>query len=195
MLAFLGLTSQFSYSQEKPKMAQMYSLQKKTTKGKIKHIPKNLIKGIIMDQDKISLPGANILIKGTTIGAVTNFDGEFSIEANSGEILTVSYIGFATKEVTVTQDISKTILLELEEDISGEMIVTVGGAISCTTTYQLTPEEELERKQKLEFARKNRKAFYKRKYKEHRQKIQNGEIERSKTGKFFYKLTNVFRKK
>ena len=48
------------------------------------------------------LPGVDIIIKGTTKGASTNFDGNYSLEnVNQGDVLVFSYIGFTTLEVTV----------------------------------------------------------------------------------------------
>lgn len=196
LFAFLGLSSQLGFSQGEPRIVKVDSSLNHTKIEKINsQESKNGINGIVMDAYNTPLPGANVIIKNTTKGAVTNFDGEFSIEAKTGNILQISYVGFKSKEIEITKDLKKVILLELEEDILGEMIVTVGGAISSTAIYELSPEEELERKKKLEFARKNGNTFYKRKRLEHKQKIKNGEIERSKTGKFLYKLTNIFRKK
>ncbi len=61
------------------------------------------IKGNVKDSNGNPLPGANVLVKGTTIGAQTDFDGNFAINV-SGEnnTLIVSYIGFETTEVDVT---------------------------------------------------------------------------------------------
>ncbi|MDN3491814.1 TonB-dependent receptor [Winogradskyella bathintestinalis] len=59
------------------------------------------IKGKIIDGDMNSpLPGANIVVKGTTTGATTNFDGNFTLtaESNSGEIV-ISYVGYVTQTV------------------------------------------------------------------------------------------------
>lgn len=57
---------------------------------------------VIASEDAEPLPGVSILVKGTTRGTVTNMDGEFAIQAASGETLTVSFIGFETREVAVT---------------------------------------------------------------------------------------------
>ncbi|MCB0376715.1 MAG: carboxypeptidase-like regulatory domain-containing protein, partial [Sinomicrobium sp.] len=46
------------------------------------------------------LIGATILLKGSSTGTVTDFDGNFTIAANPGDVLVVSYTGFATQEVT-----------------------------------------------------------------------------------------------
>lgn len=57
---------------------------------------------VVAAEDAEPLPGVSILVKGSTRGTVTNMDGDFAIQAASGETLTVSFIGFETKEVAVT---------------------------------------------------------------------------------------------
>lgn len=57
---------------------------------------------VLAAEDSEPLPGVSILVKGTTRGTVTNMDGDFAIQASSGETLTVSFIGFETTEVAVT---------------------------------------------------------------------------------------------
>ncbi len=61
------------------------------------------IRGTVRDADGNPLPGANVLVKGTTIGTQTDFDGNFILDVPEGSnIITVSYIGFITQEVDVT---------------------------------------------------------------------------------------------
>ena len=63
------------------------------------------IKGKVQDEsNKEPLIGASIIIKNTTIGTVTDYDGEFSLKADQDLPLTliVSYLGYITKEVEVT---------------------------------------------------------------------------------------------
>lgn len=72
------------------------------------------ISGNVTDQDGLPLPGANIIIKGSTTGTQTDFDGNYSITANVGQTLVYSYIGQLTVERTVGQ--SNTINVQLEED-------------------------------------------------------------------------------
>ncbi|RIA08602.1 TonB-linked SusC/RagA family outer membrane protein [Flavobacteriaceae bacterium MAR_2010_72] len=76
--------------------------------------------------DKLALPGANITVKGTNIGATTNFDGEFSINVpNRSSTLVFSYQGFKTEEVIVGDQTFMDIALE--EDISKlDEIVLIG---------------------------------------------------------------------
>ena len=56
--------------------------------------------GIVVDQNNEPLPGASVVIKGTTTGTTTDFDGKFSINISQGDVLIVSYVGFSTNEVS-----------------------------------------------------------------------------------------------
>lgn len=61
------------------------------------------VTGTVTDEaNALPLPGVNIIVKGTTTGASTDFDGIYSITVNDGDILVFSYIGYASKEVTFT---------------------------------------------------------------------------------------------
>ncbi|WP_411031584.1 TonB-dependent receptor [Spongiimicrobium sp. 3-5] len=78
------------------------------------------ISGQVTDQDGAPLPGASIVVKGTTNGTTTDFDGNYTIDASIGDTLVVSYIGFEAKEVTVTGSTANVSLvsgLELSEVI------------------------------------------------------------------------------
>src|SRR5690606_15307174 len=58
------------------------------------------ISGTIVDENDQPLPGATVMVKGTTQGTTANFDGEFSLTLPSGsEILVVTYIGYLTQEI------------------------------------------------------------------------------------------------
>ena len=65
-----------------------------------------------VSSDGESLPGVNVLVKGTTLGTITDADGRYSIDAASDAILVFSYVGFVTEEISVdgrtTVDISMT---------------------------------------------------------------------------------------
>lgn len=84
------------------------------------------ISGTIIDKEGQPLPGANIVEKGTTNGVVSDFDGNFSLNvADEDAVLVVSYIGFATKEVSLNGQTQ--IDVTLEEDAAGlDEVIVVG---------------------------------------------------------------------
>ncbi len=83
------------------------------------------ISGTVTD-DSGPLPGVSIVIKGTTNGTETDFDGKYSISANTGDVLVFSFVGMKTSEKTV--GISDTINVTLEGDnLLDEVIVTAYG--------------------------------------------------------------------
>lgn len=71
----------------------------------VSEVPPN-ITGIIRDADGSPLTGVNVVVKGTKKGTVSSANGSFSIQANAGEVLVVSSIGYATKEIPVTNETS-----------------------------------------------------------------------------------------
>lgn len=84
------------------------------------------ISGKIIDKDGLPLPGANVLVKDTNLGTVTDFDGNFNLEIPQGKnILIISYLGYKTKEVDVSGKNSITVTL-LEDAASLDEVVVVG---------------------------------------------------------------------
>lgn len=57
------------------------------------------IEGTLTDDTGLPLPGANVIIKGTTIGTQTDFDGNYSLLINPGDIVVFSYVGYETQEI------------------------------------------------------------------------------------------------
>ena len=84
-----------------------------------------VITGTVTDSFGQPLPGANIIIENSTRGGSTDFDGKFTVEANSGEILIVSYVGFITNKTTIDERTSYTIVLS-EDNAQLDEIVVVG---------------------------------------------------------------------
>jgi hypothetical protein len=74
--------------------------------------------------DGLPLPGASILIKGTTNGVVTDFDGNYSIKCNVGDIIVISYVGMGPQEITVTADMFGTSQKTSVERIKVKLIET-----------------------------------------------------------------------
>lgn len=85
----------------------------------------NTITGIIKDNTGMPIPGANVLIKNTTNGVQTDFDGKFAIKAKPEDVLVVSFIGMKTTEIKVSTQKSINVKLE-EEGAKLEEVVVVG---------------------------------------------------------------------
>jgi len=76
-----------------------------------------VVNGKVQDaSDGTGLPGVNILEKGTTNGALSNGDGEFTIKAKKGSILVLSFVGYTPQEVTVGDQ--TTLNISLQADIT-----------------------------------------------------------------------------
>lgn len=82
------------------------------------------ISGTVTDEaNGEALIGATVLLKGSATGTVTDFDGKYTIQANSGDVLVFSYTGFATQEITVGAE--TTVDVTMSEGVAlGEVIVT-----------------------------------------------------------------------
>ena len=74
-------------------------------------------------EDNQPVPGANIIIKGTTTGTVANANGEFSISAKPGDILVISFLGYNSAEITVGNQTNIDVLLTEEYTKLDEVVV------------------------------------------------------------------------
>ncbi|WP_052825934.1 VIT domain-containing protein [Neotamlana nanhaiensis] len=83
------------------------------------------ISGVVSDESGLPLPGVNVIIRGTSIGVATDFDGKYAIDAIPGSTLVFSYIGYQTLETTV-QD-GYTINISMKEDSAALDEVVVMG--------------------------------------------------------------------
>ncbi len=81
-----------------------------------------MVSGIISDSDG-ALPGVNVVIKGTTTGTVSDFDGNYSIDAPPDGTLVFSYLGYATKEVAINNQATLNVSLEFAAEQLTETIV------------------------------------------------------------------------
>jgi TonB-linked SusC/RagA family outer membrane protein len=97
----------------------------------VSNIKAQTIQGVVSDQTTgETLPGANIMIEGTTTGTVTNLDGEYNLEIPAGNLkISFSYIGFIRqiKDVTIAQGETITLNVELKPDVATfEELVVIG---------------------------------------------------------------------
>ena len=91
----------------------------------ISHGQDKNIEGIVSDNSGVPLPGVTVILKGTNFGTSTDFDGNFNLTVNTGEIIVFSYVGFKTKEVKIGNSNTYNIILE-EESTALDEIVVVG---------------------------------------------------------------------
>lgn len=82
------------------------------------------ISGSVSDADG-PLPGATVIVQGSNNGVTTDFDGNFSIQANAGDVLELSYVGFQTQRITVSAN-QAAIAVTLEADNELEEVVVTG---------------------------------------------------------------------
>lgn len=101
LTAFMALIIQFSFAQEK------------TITGNVKGA-----------EDGLPLPGASVLIKGTSKGAQTDFDGNYSIKASQGQVLVFSFIGNKTTERTVGTSSTINVTMEADAESLNAVVVT-----------------------------------------------------------------------
>jgi len=83
------------------------------------------VSGTVVDESGVGVPGANVLVKGTTKGAVTDFDGNFSIDASPSDVLTISFLGYVTQSITVGNKTSIKITL-VEDAAQLDEVVVIG---------------------------------------------------------------------
>lgn len=92
------------------------------------------VTGTVLDESSQPLPGVTIVVQGTAVGSVTDFDGNYSVNASDGDVLIFSFVGFETQEVTVTGDVINVTLLESATALD-EVVIT--GLASSTKRSNL----------------------------------------------------------
>ncbi len=94
-------------------------------------IAQQTLQGKVADETNYPLPGASILVKGTTKGAVADIDGNFSITIDTTPAtLVVSYLGYITKEITITNQTEISIVLETDQQKLDEVVVIGYGEVN-----------------------------------------------------------------
>ena len=107
------------------------------------------VTGKVLDEAAQPIPGANVVIKGTTTGTITAANGQFSLKAADGDVLVVSYIGYVNEEVTVSGSGPLTIsLVPNMEELSEVVVVGYGVQKKSDVTGAIASvrSEDLERR-------------------------------------------------
>lgn len=112
--------------------------------------PEILVSGRVMDEQANPIPGANILIKGTTLGTSTDSDGKFAINVpDPSSVLVISFIGYLSKEIQVGAQTEISVVLVSDIKQLSEVVVvgygtqkkaSVTGAISSVSAKEITAQ-------------------------------------------------------
>ncbi|UAB84851.1 SusC/RagA family TonB-linked outer membrane protein [Zunongwangia sp. SCSIO 43204] len=84
------------------------------------------ISGIINDQDRLPLPGVNVLIKGSSTGTMSDMDGYYSLRASIGDTLVYSYVGYQTLEKELTPGFIGDLIMQPATDALSEVVINAG---------------------------------------------------------------------
>ena len=85
------------------------------------------ITGRVLDDSGEPLIGVNVRVEGTSIGTITNIDGNFSLEAPAGSVLSISYVGYTPQTVKVTGQNTYSVQLASDTKLLSEVVVTALG--------------------------------------------------------------------
>lgn len=85
------------------------------------------VKGNVKDNTGMGVIGANILVKGTTNGTITDFDGNFTLSANKGDIIVISFIGYKTQELPAAPTMN--VVLQDDSEVLEDVVVIGYGSV------------------------------------------------------------------
>lgn len=120
-------------------------IQKKASNNVSKQ--SSTLKGTIVDENGLPIIGANVLVKGTTNGTITDVDGNFSLDVANGDILFVSYIGYVDRELKVGKEKELKIVLKEDTKTLDEVVVVGYGVqkkVNLTGSITAIKTKELE---------------------------------------------------
>lgn len=85
------------------------------------------LKGTVKDSKGEPLIGVNVKVKGAAVGAITDLDGNFTLQANKGDVLEISYVGYTSKNVRVADGKFLSVTLDEDAQVLNEVVVTALG--------------------------------------------------------------------
>ena len=85
------------------------------------------VNGVVKDNLGEPVIGASVLIKGTTTGTITDFDGNFTLQANQGDIIAISFIGYKTQELPAAANMN--VVLGDDTELLDEVVVIGYGSV------------------------------------------------------------------
>lgn len=108
---------------------------------------KNTVTGVVLDPTGMPVIGANIMVKGTTSGTITDMDGKFSLDVDKDATLVISYIGFASQEIKVGNQTKLSISLKEDSEALDELVVVGYGTqkkVNLTGSVEVLEGDKLE---------------------------------------------------
>ncbi|MGL4292573.1 MAG: SusC/RagA family TonB-linked outer membrane protein, partial [Bacteroidales bacterium] len=103
--------------------------------------PKRKITGVVFDEMGDPLPGASVVLKGTTEGTITDFDGKFTLDAATGEQLVISYVSYLPQDLVVGTTSNYTIKLKPDVKNIQEVVVTALGVKKSTRALSYSSQQ------------------------------------------------------
>ncbi len=85
------------------------------------------VNGVVKDKTGEAVIGANVIVKGTTNGTITDFDGAFTLQTNKGEIIVISFIGYQSQELPVAEQMN--VVLEDDAQLLEDVVVIGYGSV------------------------------------------------------------------
>lgn len=105
------------------------------------------VTGTVIDDLGEPVIGANIVVKGTTNGTITDFNGAFTLEAPKGAVLVISYVGFTEQQITIQDDKPLKISLKEDSEKLGEVVVVGYGTqkkVNLSGSVAMVDSKELQ---------------------------------------------------
>ncbi len=110
-------------------------------------LAQEIVSGKVTDDTGTELPGASIIINGTTKGTVADINGDYQIEVGASDVLVFSFIGHVTQEITVGSQTSINVTLVRDNTQLEEIVVTAMGIVrkpdEITTSNQVIQAKEI----------------------------------------------------
>ena len=117
------------------------------------------ITGKVVDSDGLPLIGVNVLVKGTDRGTITDIDGSFTLDANPGDVLEISYLGYTTQEIVITNQTMYNVTMGSDRQLLDEVVVVgygsrkksdITGAVSTVKSEEINAFPVLDATQALQ---------------------------------------------
>ena len=97
--------------------------------GTLQAMAQQKITGVVKDVSGETIAGANVMVKGTTTGTMTDLDGQFTLDASPNAVLQVSFIGYVSEDVKLEGKTSVIVILSEDTQALDEVVVVGYGSV------------------------------------------------------------------